>query len=113
MGSEQRRSKRKSAEGLIQVTNAMTGEVVGRVGNLSIDGMMIIAQTELAEDGLYQFSFHLPDGQGRAVTLEVGVHEQWQDPASTPGQYWSGFRIIDIAPRDLEALERWIGPGHE
>jgi hypothetical protein len=107
--NEQRRSKRKSADGIIQVVNAMTGDVMGRIGNLSIDGVMLIANTAMREDALFQVVFHLPDDQGRPVALELGVHEQWSEPASVPGQYWAGFRIIDIAPRDFEVLKAWVG----
>lgn len=108
MSSEQRRSKRKHVDSFIQVVNAMTGEVIGRVGNLSVDGIMIMSSVAPADDGLYQFSFHLPDGHGHAVTLEVGVHEQWYEPANAPGQYWAGFRIIDIAPKDFETLRTYV-----
>jgi PilZ domain len=106
--AEQRRSRRKNPESTVQVVNAMTGHSMGRVGNLSIDGMMLIATTPTREDALYQFVFHLPDGRGQPVPIEVGVHEQWSEPAAAPGQYWSGFRIIDIAPHDFEVLKSWV-----
>jgi hypothetical protein len=107
--NEQRRSKRKPPGELVQVTNAMSGEVIGRIGNLSIDGLMLISNVPVVENGLYQFAFRLPDRQGREVHLEVGVHEQWSEPASVPGQYWSGFRIVDLAPADFEVLNAWVG----
>ena len=36
------------------------------------------------------------------------MHEQWGEAANIPGQYWSGFRIIDIGPEDYAALADWI-----
>ena len=106
---ENRRSRRKRAQSGIEVTNALTGEVIGQVGNLSVDGMLLIANREMAEDALFQFRFNLPGANADALrTLEVGVHEQWAEPASTPGQYWAGFRIIDIAPDDRVALTAWV-----
>ncbi len=110
--SEQRRAHRKYVDGLVQVTNAMTGVVMGRVGNLSTDGMMMIANTAIRDDALFQVLFHLPDAQGRSAQLEVGMHEQWTEPANAPGQYWAGFRIIDIAPRDFELLQSWVTGKH-
>lgn len=106
-GSEQRRARRKSVEGVVQVTNAMTGAPMGRIGNVSVDGMMMIAASKLPEDALYQVVFQIPDEAGRPTALEVGLHEQWAEPAAA-GQYWAGFRIIDIAPRDQELLRAWI-----
>ena len=108
MSAEQRRSKRKSVDELVEVTDAMTGERVGRIGNLSIDGLMLVASKELREDALYQFSFPLPDARGHAVNLEVGVHEQWIEPGGPAGQCWAGFRIIDIAPQDFAVLKHYV-----
>ena len=53
----------------------------------------------------------IPRGEVRTygeVALEVGMHEQWAEPASVPGQYWAGFRLIDIAPHDAELLQAWV-----
>lgn len=108
MSNEQRRSRRKPVDGIIQVVNAMSGGVIGRVGNLSVDGMMLIANSEIRDDALYQFVFHLPDPQGRPLSMEVGVHEQWTEAANSPGQWWAGFRIIDIAAKDFEALKAFV-----
>lgn len=111
MGSEQRRSRRKPVETTIEVVNAMTGQVMGRAGNLSIDGMLLVSNQPLREDSLYQFVFHVPDEQGHAIPIEVGVHEQWTEPVEAASQYWAGFRIIDISPHDFEALKRWVDKG--
>jgi hypothetical protein len=113
MSTEHRRNKRKRADVIVQVTNALTGEVMGRVGNLSTDGMMLVANRALREDALYQFVFHLPDERGHAHPLEVGVHEQWSEPANVPGQFWAGFRFIDIGDDDFVLLSRWIGQDGE
>jgi hypothetical protein len=106
--AELRRAKRKPPEEPVQVVDAMTGASVGRVGNLSINGMMLIADAPMREDALFQFVFQLPDGKGNKVSLEIGFHEQWSEPANVPGQHWAGFRIIDIAPHDAEILEAWV-----
>ena len=107
--AEQRRSRRKNPESTVQVVNAMTGHSMGRVGNLSIDGMMLIATTPTRENALYQFVFHLPDERGQPVPIEVGVHEQWSEPANVPGQFWVGFQFIDVAPQDLATIQSWLG----
>lgn len=106
--AELRRAKRKPPSKPIEVINAMTGQTIGRVGNLSINGMMLIGNEPFREDALFQFVFHLPDAKGELVALEVGMHEQWTEPGGVPGQHWAGFRIIDIAPHDAEILEAWV-----
>jgi len=103
-----RRLPRKQPDVPLQVTDAMTGETVGRIGNLSAEGMMLMATRPLREDALYQFVFHLPDSHGRLHPIEVGVHELWTDDGSAHGQTWSGYRFIDIAPDDEKMLREWL-----
>lgn len=105
---ENRRSRRKRAPENIEVTNSLTGEMVGFVGNLSIDGMLLIANRKLPDNALFQFNFALPGAEGAPQHIEIGVHEQWSEPAKTAGQVWSGFRIIDIAPEDRTVLSSWV-----
>lgn len=104
---ENRRSRRKPAQQGIAVTDSLTGQTIGQVGNLSIDGMLLIADHAITDDALFQFNFELP-GSEPPRRIEIGVHEQWGEPANTPGQYWAGFRIIDIAPDDRAALGKWV-----
>ena len=106
--NEKRRLPRKRPDVPLQVVDSMTGEVVGRLGNLSLEGMMLIAQRPLAEDALFQFLFHLPDSHGRLHPFEVGVHEQWTDGGSVRGQTWAGFRFIDMAADDERILRDWL-----
>jgi hypothetical protein len=110
---EHRRSQRKRASQTIPVSNTLTGEVVGSIVNMSIDGMMLVGNRPFREDSLYQFNFQLPPGAGVMTRpIEIGVHEQWLEPARIEGQYFVGFRIIDIAPDDHMALYAWVSaPG--
>jgi hypothetical protein len=105
---ENRRSRRKRTQQGIEVTDALTGRPAGQVGNLSVDGMLLIANHEMPDNALFQFEFELPVDGGVPRRFEIGVHEQWSEPASVPGQYWAGFRIIDIAPEDRTALIAWV-----
>lgn len=108
---EHRRSKRRDPEVPVHVVNTMTGEVIGQIGNLSQDGMMLIAHREVRPDALYQFSFPLPISGHGAVEVEVGMHEQWSEPASVPGQFWAGFRIVSMSMDDQELLAEWVEGG--
>lgn len=106
--SEQRRASRKHALDPIEVIDALTGEHIGRIGNLSHTGMMLIGRRQLIEDALYQVRFRLPDREGRLHVLEVGVHEQWSEPAAVPGQHWAGLRIIALSDTDESVLGEWL-----
>lgn len=108
MSVEYRRAKRKRALEIIEVTDTMTELVVGRIGNISETGMMLLATTQMGDDALFQLRFQLPDGGARGQPLEIGAHQLWSDAASMPGQFWAGFRFIDISPEDALRLRAWI-----
>ncbi|MBN8727764.1 MAG: PilZ domain-containing protein [Xanthomonadales bacterium] len=111
MSDPRRRNPRKRPHVALEVTDALTGEVVGRLGDLSLEGMMLIADAPVTEDALYQFVFHLPDPAGRLRRIEVGVHEAWTERASSDDRHWVGFRFIDIAAEARRDVAQWLaGP---
>lgn len=111
MINEFRRARRRKVPDTIHVTDTMTEDVVGRIGNVSESGMLLIASAPLVEDALYQFRFSLPN-PGADSVVEIGVHLLWLDRASAPGQAWAGFRFIAIADDQLAKLRAWIdSPG--
>jgi hypothetical protein len=106
--NEKRRLPRKRPEVALQVTDTMSGNVVGRLGNLSREGMLLVAHAPIVEDGLYQFAFNLPDSSGRLHPIEVGVHESWSETSSVRDQTWVGFRFIDMSAEDERVLCDWL-----
>ncbi len=103
-----RRAQRKSISGVMLVENSLNGASLGRIGNLSSTGLMLIAPRRLRENALYQVRFDLPGADGRAHAVEIGVHEQWTSAAVTPGQFWIGLRIIDIGNAEQALLDAWV-----
>lgn len=109
MSAEYRRAKRKRAQETIEVTDTMTEQVVGRIGNVSESGMMMLATVHLMDDALFQLRFNLPDGSNaRGRSIEIGSHQLWSDAANVPGQFWAGFRFIDMSAEDAAQLRAWI-----
>lgn len=106
--TDNRRAKRKRAAEVIEVVDTMTEQTVGRLGNISESGMMLMTATRLMDDALFQFRFSVVDADGRTRPIEVGAHQLWSDAANVPGQYWAGFRFIDVARDDADLLRAWI-----
>lgn len=108
MNSEFRRAKRRQMSEVVQVIDSMTDEVLGRVGNLSETGMLLFSRTAGVDDGLYQINFTLALPKSKGHVFQVGAHQLWSEPNQGSGNYWSGFRFIDIAPDDLDLLRSYI-----
>lgn len=114
MTDDYRRAPRQPTSDLIEVVDTMTDRVVGRIGNLSETGMLVISSGSLVEDALYQLRFQLPGGadNDNDDAIEVGAHLLWQNLASAPGQAWSGFRFITMPDVAQARLRTWLAPAH-
>jgi PilZ domain len=108
MHDERRNALRKPANISIEVTDSITGERIGHVGNLSRTGMMLICHRPLNDNALYQLRFRLPDTRGGYTEIETGVCTMWTEDAATGGQQWSGLRIISISGEAAATLDRWL-----
>lgn len=106
--TEQRRAPRKRPDYIVTVTDTISGQPLGHLGNLSANGMLLISQHAPRSEALYQVSLPLPAHDGSTPTIEIGIQEQWHEPAATPGQIWSGYRIIAIGSTDAAQLVRWL-----
>ena len=114
MIQEFRRAKRRKAQEPIPVTEALTGQGVGHIGNLSESGMLLMSSQALANDALYQFRFSLPGADGQRTPVEIGAHLLWSDQASAPGQHWIGFRFIGQSDQHVRQLRAWVDtPGSQ
>lgn len=111
MTEEFRRAPRHSTPEDIDVVDTMTDRVIGRLGNLSETGMLLISGSALVDDALYQLHFHLPD-DNRGEPIEVGAHLLWQNLASAPGQAWAGFRFITLTDASQARLRGWLAPAY-
>lgn len=112
MTEEYRRSRRRKVSDTILVTDAMSERVVGRVGNLSETGLLLIGSEPMIEDALYQLKFQLREADGGQRAYEIGVHMLWRDEAGPTGLAWSGFRFIAVPAEQATALRQWIdSPG--
>ena len=99
---EHRRSDRKAPENVVPVVNTITGEQMGHIGNLSAEGLMLIARMAIEPGLMFQICFSLPDLAGHVQAFNVGAICLWCSEASAPSTYWAGFEMMDVS--DDEAL---------
>ncbi|MEW9624594.1 PilZ domain-containing protein [Rhodanobacter geophilus] len=105
---EQRRAPRKPVDAGIVAIDTIAEQPLGHLCNLSANGLMLIGSRKPRSEGIYQVRLPLPDASGN---LELGLQEQWHEPAASPGQFWAGYRIIAISAAHGELLERWLRQG--
>lgn len=108
LANEQRRARRKRVNFTAVVIDAIRGQPMGFLGNLSSGGMLLICAKPPRDEAIYQLQIPLHGLGAQPQHIEVGVQAQWHAPAATPGQTWAGFRIIAINASDSALIERWL-----
>lgn len=107
----QRRAQRKRAPVNAIVTDVITDLPIGHLGNLSSTGMMLICAQAPRSEAIYQVSLALP-GTGRMLAqsqpIEIGIQEQWHEPAASSGQIWAGYRIVAVSDADAARIGSWL-----
>lgn len=103
-----RRARRREVTEQIPVTDVMAEAVIGRLGNVSETGMLMIASVPMNDDALFQFRFAIPGPGGQPVPLDVGAHLLWHEESNAPGQYWTGFRFLTLSREHRELLKAWV-----
>ncbi|KAB7762864.1 PilZ domain-containing protein [Xanthomonas maliensis] len=112
MIQDTRRAPRRQPTDPVPVTDLIAETQIGRLGNISETGLLLLASAPLQADALYQLRFTLPERIGRASEIDVGVHLLWCEPAHAPGQSWAGFRFLTLSEPHRQRLRAWIGDEH-
>ena len=105
---EQRRRKRVSIPELPEILDAHSGEVLGQLVNLSVDGLMAMGPHCIDCGTICQMRIPLIRG-GETVEIQIGVEALWCEDANDSGSHWTGFQIIDISPEHRQTLQAVVG----
>lgn len=103
-----RKNPRLDTPDQVAVRDRHSGDVVGQLVNLSVDGLMLMGSAGLEPGTLCQFRVPLDDGK-QITELLIGAEVLWCQDANHSGSYWSGFHIIDISPEHQAILAAMVG----
>jgi hypothetical protein len=106
--ADMRKNPRVETTDQVAVINTHSGDVVGQLVNLSVDGLMLMGPNCIAPGTVLQLRVPIGDGD-KTSELLVGAEALWCQDANDSGSYWSGFQIIDISPEQQEMLDALVG----
>jgi hypothetical protein len=109
---EQRHCPRKVANEILIIADQITGNHIGRVVNISSEGMMLLSDEPMVTGSVYQLDLILPNPQGDKEKIAFAAEAVWCTEASQPESFWSGFHIIDIAAEDVLIIDELILEWH-
>lgn len=106
--SEMRKHPRFDLKQPLRVIDNLSGEDMGMLVNVSQEGMMLLGDKTIVNDGVYQIHIPLKSEAEKDLSLSMGVECLWSNSDDADGKNWSGFRIIDISAHEQSMLNHMI-----
>jgi hypothetical protein len=103
---EHRKSTRKIADEVLEVTDQITDMQIGRVVNISSDGLMILSEEPMLAGSVLKMNMTLPNGSDKIVSFQAEVI--WSSETTQPDSYWSGLHITEISPENVLEIDKLI-----
>ena len=101
---EKRQYRRRSLVYNLQVADRNTGEIVGRVANLSPQGLMLITTDRLVQDAQLDLSIALPEKIFNRDRIECSAQCMWSKRNAATDFYEVGLQLFEVTDRDIEAI---------
>ncbi len=106
---ERRKLKRKYLMFYTRVFNRKTGEMLGNLSDLTVEGLMLIGEQALPVHTLFDLRMDLPDGFGFPRRhLDMTGKTMWTAPDVDPNFFNTGFHLEQVAEEDVAIIERLV-----
>ncbi|MBB4865907.1 hypothetical protein HNP46_004808 [Pseudomonas nitritireducens] len=107
----QRHIERHQLPYYLKVFNSITDKPMGYLGNVSLDGLLLISQLPMLVGGRFDMRLKIPGHDGKLQLIEFTATCQWCREDVNPGNYDSGFSLAS-PPGDyvelVDALRRYF-----
>jgi hypothetical protein len=90
------------------VYDRATGKVLGRIGNISNDGILLLCDEEFGKRRLLELSIRLPRTINGRDRLDFNAEVMWSQPIENTGQIGSGLYFRHASDDELEVVEELI-----
>lgn len=105
---EKRKLPRTRVQEALDVIDVHAERSLGRIVDISVEGMMLLSPEEIPVQAIYQLQIPLPPELEVCGRVSLGVESLWSRQSNDGTQYWTGFHVIDISDEDRDCIERLV-----
>lgn len=102
---KQRRIERHQLPYYLKVFNRVTDKPIGYIGNVSLDGLMLISPYPMLVGAGFDFRLKIPGHDGQVRTIDFAATCRWSREDITPGTYDSGFCLAEPPAEYVEMVD--------
>ncbi len=89
----------------LKVFNRHTDKPMGYLGNVSVDGLMLISEWPMLTDARFDMRLKIPGQDGQIHFVDFYATCQWSQEDATPGSYDSGFSLVAPPAEYVELVQ--------
>jgi c-di-GMP-binding flagellar brake protein YcgR len=97
----------------LDILDAHSGELLGHLGDISLEGLMMVADQPLPLQQIRVISIQLPeDEELTESSIEVKIQVRWTRPDLNPNLHRIGCQFVDISEKNriiIEQVEQILG----
>lgn len=99
---EHRHRERKNLFIYLDVVKPQTGDLIGQLGDISNDGLMLICDHPLPMKQMMNIRIKLPDDEDfPQESLDLTVETRWTSPDTNPELHCNGCRFVNASSQDV------------
>ncbi|UTW06886.1 PilZ domain-containing protein [Pseudomonas benzenivorans] len=100
----QRHIQRHQLPCYLKVFNRITDKPMGYIGNVSLDGLMLISQLPMLVGGRFDLRLKIPGVEGPRF-IDFSATCQWSREDVSPGYFDSGFALVAPPAEYVEMVD--------
>jgi hypothetical protein len=105
MDTNKRKTERKNSLFYLNVTDRLTGKSIGRLVNLSPEGLMLVSDKPIDKNQTFNLMLELPKKIHNSGSAFFSATSRYSHRDVNPQYFNTGFCMEEITPRDLFALK--------
>ena len=106
--SEQRSLSRIKITYYLRVFDNETETLLGHVGDINLDGLMLIGESPIETHRIYSLRMEIPGSGHKNEHISLEAESAWSRQDANPDFYDTGFRLIDPTPNSVRMIRELI-----
>jgi len=102
---ERRKRFRKSNLHVTQVVHRDSGQALGRLVNITTEGMLVITSQSFQKGEIYPLSVILPRRVADTQVLECEAEVKWCRPDGNPSYHAVGMQFMNLSHEDIKIIQ--------
>lgn len=102
------RLKRNYCKVFFQILNEETGEQLGNLVDITVDGMRIMSSSRVNPDAIYLLRLVLPTEIEGVSELTLSAISRWCNQDTNPEFYNAGFEFRNVPMKNVKVIRRII-----